>query len=404
MPSNGLTALQTQYGNVDGVYLKYTQSLEHNVSIAFTSTIPHWKFYEIVDRSFVIFNPQSPELSTFRLEVPANSKLQQAAISIQAPGASSQTFDKDDLISQAGSDGEMVYTLDYSNVAAGTVVTEKYEMTRGDLEKNPPVTHDVALQYNIPVQELDFQYIYPIWWQVQVKNLSLNQPLNYERIEDADRRKIILKYTDQNVPAFQQSDATPYFKQVAPYFQLQVSNMTMGSAVKYNAPEDWTDFAKDYRKFAIAPADKPSRDVKKAADQMLGGASSDLDRVEVSLNFVNDNIRLLEGTQHRSLDVVLSKREGNAFQATSLMQAMLQVYNIDSEYLLIHPAYEGYFDPDFYSGVQLKEPALGVFVEGEQYYVFPGRQRSLKEAVPNHYGGQTAMVVTEDGFGGFTEV
>ena len=294
--------------------------------------------------------------------------------------------------------------MNYSGLAAGSVVTEKYELTRGDRERNPPVTHDVPLQHNIPVQQLDFQYIYPIWWQVQVKNLSLNQPLGYERVEDADRRKIILKYADQNVPAFQESNANPYFKQAAPYFQLQVSDMTMGSAVKYKAPEDWTDFAKDYRKFAVAPGDKPSRAVKKAAEQMLANASSDLDRVERTLNFVKDNIRILEGDQHRSLDVVLSKREGNVYQATSLMQAMLQVYNIDSEYLLIHPAYEGYFDPDFYSEEQLKEPALGVFVDGEQYYVFPGRQRSVSEAMPNHYGGQTAMVVTDDGFGGFTEV
>ena len=404
MPSNNVASLQSQYGNVDGVYLNYDQSLEHNVSIAFTSTIPHWKFYEIVDRSFVVFNPQSAELGTFELEVPANSKLEQAYISLQAPGASAQRYEKKDLVTETGPEGETIYTLNYSNLAAGTVVTEKYEVTRGDLERNPPVTHDVPLQHNIPVQQLDFQYIYPIWWQVQVKNLSLNQPLSYDRVEDPDRRKIILKYADQNVPAFQESSATPYFKQAAPYFQLQVSNMTMGSAVKYKASEDWTDSAKDYRKFAVSPQDKPSRSVKKAADQMLAGASTNLDRLEVALNFVKDNIRILEGDQHRSLDVVLSKREGNIFQATSLMQAMLQVYNIDSEYLLIHPAYEGYFDPDFYSDVQLKEPALGVFVDGEQYYVFPGRQRSVTESMPNHYGGQTAMVVTDDGFGGFTEV
>lgn len=404
LPSNNLATLQSQYGNVDGVYLNYNQALEHNVSIAFTSTIPHWKFYEIVDRSFVVFNPGGPAVREFRLEVPSNSKLQQAAITMNAPGASSRTFTKDDLIAQTGASGEMVYTMDYANVAAGTVITEKYELTRGDLERNPPVSHDVRLQYDIPVQNLDFQYIYPIWWQVQVKNLSLNQPLKYDRIEDQDRRKIILKYADQNVPAFQQTNASPYFKQVAPYFQLQVSNMSMGSAVKYRAPEDWTDFAEDYSKYAIAANDKPSRAVKKAADQMLGAATGELDRVERALGFVKDNIQLVDGNQHRSLDVLLSKREGNAYQITSLMQAMLQAYGVDSEYLLIHPAYEGYFDPEFYSESQLKEPALGVFADGEQYYVFPGRQGSVNDPVPNHYGGQTAMVVTDDGFGGFTEV
>ncbi len=403
LPSNGIASLQAEYGNIDGVFLRYNQALEHNVSIAFTSTIPHWKFFEIVDRSFVIFNPQSPRVNRFRLEVPSNSKLENASITMQAPGSTNRVYEMEDLISENGPDGSKIYSFDYATAAAGTIITEKYEIIRGDLERNPPVHHDVPLQYDIPVKELNFQYIYPIWWQVQVKNLSLNQPLNYTRVEDSERRKIILKYTDQNVPAFQTSDAAPYFKQVAPYFQLQVSNMTMGSAVKYKTAEDWTDFAEDYSKF-VPEQSNASRAVKKMADQMLGNATSELNRVEVALNYVKDNITLLEGDQHRSLDVVLSKREGNAFQLTSLVQSMLQLYNIDSEFLLIHPAYEGYFDPDFYSAVQLKEPALGVFVEGEQYYVFPGRQRSLNEAIPNHYGGQTAMVVTRDGFGGFTEV
>lgn len=404
LPANNVASLQSQYGNVDGVYLRYNQSLEHNVSIAFTSTIPHWKFYEIVDRSFVVFNPQAPAVSEFRLEVPANSKLEQAMITIQSPGAGSQEFEKGSLVAQEGPEGDMVYSMAYSNLAPGTIVTEKYEVIRGDLERNPPVTHDVPLQHNMPVQNLDFQYIYPIWWQVQVKNLSLNQPLSYQRIEDAERRKIILQYMDQNVPAFVENGSNPYYKQVAPYFQLQVSNMTMGSAVKYSAPEDWSDFASDYRKFSVSLDDRPSRDVQKAADQVLSSGGSALDRLDRVLTFVKDNVRLIDGTQYRNLDVVLARREGNIFQATSLAQAMLAAYNVDSEFLLIHPAYEGYFDPDFYSGSQLKEPALGVFIDGEQYYVFPGRQRSIADAMPNHYGGQTAMVVTEEGFGGFTEV
>ncbi len=167
LPSNGIASLQAEYGNIDGVYLRYNQALEHNVSIAFTSTIPHWKFFEIVDRSFVIFNPQSPKVNSFKLEVPANSKLEHAIISMQAPGSGNQVYQMEDLISEMGPDGSKIYSFNYANVAAGTIITEKYEIIRGDLERNPPVLHDVPLQYDIPVKELNFQYIYPIWWQVQ---------------------------------------------------------------------------------------------------------------------------------------------------------------------------------------------------------------------------------------------
>lgn len=404
LSANDVNALQSKYGNADGVYLKYNETLEHNVSIAFTSTIPHWKFYKIVDRSYAVFNTASPELSTFSLEVADKDKLEQATIQVQVPGSLGTTYTQDDLTVQTGSDGQKIYSMSYSITEPGTIVSERYEITMGDLERNPPVSHDVPLQYSLPAERVNFQYIYPIWWQVDIKNLSLNQPLDYERIEDSERRKIILTYSNESVPAFIETQNGPYFKQSAPYFQLQVTNLSMGSALRYNAPEDWTEFAKDYRQYAVGEGDRAARSIQRTTENLVGPASSDLDRVEVILNYIKDNIILVDNNKQKSFDLVLSRREGNTYMITGLMQSMLNEAGIDSEFLLIHPAYEGYFDPDFYSEDQLQEPALGVFVDGEQYYVLPGRQRSLGEALPRYFAGQTAMVITEEGFGGFTEV
>lgn len=404
LTATDLSALQSKYGNADGVYLNYNETLEHNVSIAFTSTIPHWKFYKIVDRSYAVFNTSSPELSEFRVEVPAKDKLEQATITVQTPGSIGVTYNMDDLTVQTGSDGQKIYTMPYSIGEAGTIISERFEITMGDLERDPPVSHDVPLQYALPAEKVMFQYIYPIWWQVDVKNLSLNQPLEYERIEDSERRKIILTYSNESVPGFIETQNGPYFKQSAPYFQLQVTNLSMGSALRYNSPEDWTDFAKDYRQFAVADGDRAARSIQRTTQNLVGPAESDLDRVEIILNYIKDNIVLVEGSKQKSFDLVLSRREGNSYMITGLMQMMLHEAGIDSEYLLIHPAYEGYFDPDFYSEDQLQESGLGVFVDGEQYYVLPGRQRSLGEALPRYFMGQTAMVITDEGFGGFTEL
>ena len=404
LAANDIGTLQSKYANADGVYLSYNETLEHNVSIAFTSTIPHWKFYKIVDRSFAVFNTASPELNEFRLEVPSKDRLEQASIQVQTPGSMGVTYSMDDLIVQTGSNGEKVYSMSYSITEPGTVVSERFEITMGDLERNPPVSHDVPLQYALPAEQVNFQYIYPIWWQVDVKNLSLNQPLEYERIEDSDRRKIILSYSNQSVPGFTESPNGPYFKQAAPYFQLQVTNLSMGSALRYTSPEDWTEFARDYRRYAIGDGYRAPRSIQRTTQNLVGPASSDLDRVEIILNYIKDNIIVVDNNKQKSFDLVLSRREGNIYMITGLMQAMLSEAGIDSEFLLIHPAYEGYFDPDFYSEDQLEEPALGVFVDGDQYYVLPGRQRSLGEALPRYFSGQTAMVITNDGFGGFTEV
>ena len=404
LSSNEISNLQAEYGNVDGVYLSYNQVLEHNVNIAFTSTIPHWKFYEIVDRTRVVFNPEASDLNTFRLEVPAHSRLEQLAINVQAPGGAGLTYSKRDLVATEDSQGSKIYTLNYPGIQPGTVVSEKYELLREDLERNPPTMHDVPLQYRIPVQDLQFQYVYPIWWQVRVKKLGVNQPLNYQRLEEADRRKIILQYDGQNIPAFEEGENTPYFKQAAAYFQLQVTNLTMGSAVKVRAPEDWTAFARDYRGLTADMNTRPSRSIQRLSDQLVGHLINDTERVETILTYVADNIFVDPTSRQRNLDTVLSRREGNPFMVAGLMQSMLAAARIPSEYLLVHPAYEGYFDPDFYADVQLQEPALGLLLGGEQRYVFPGNQRSLSEPIPPHLIGQTAMVITPEGFGGFTEV
>ena len=392
--TNDVTNLQAQYGHADGVFLTYNRTLEHNVSIAFTSTIPHWKFYEIIDRSFVLFDVNSPALNAFRIEVPANSRLEQAAITVQAPGSTGIVYRKRDLVEEFDGQGNAIYSLSYSGIQPGTVVSEKYEITRGDLERNPPVTHDVPLQLNLPVRDLNFQYVYPIWWQVQVKDLSMNQPLNYERIEDSERRKIVLTYSSQDVPAYVESPAAPYFKQAAPYFQLQVTNLSMGSAVRVRAPEDWTAFAREYREYSTPIDARPSRALERATDQIVGHVVNDVDRVEAILNYIADNVFLDASSRQRNLDMVLSRREGNAYMIAGLMQAMLAAANIDSEYLLVHPASEGYFDPEFVAEAQVREPALGVFVDGSQYYVFPGIQRSLAEPIPALYAGQPALVIT----------
>ena len=402
--AESINALQTKYGAVDGVYLNYDETLEHNVSIAFTSTIPHWKFYHIVDRSYVVYNPSSPELSAFRLEVGPKDNLEQASITVQVPGSSGITYDQDDLVIQNGADGQKIYSLSYSIAQPGTLVHERFEVTKGDLEKNPPIAHDIPLQHAIPAERINFQYVYPIWWQVDVKQLSLNQPLDYRRVEDPERRKIILTYTAENTPAFVEGVNGTYFKQSAPYFQLQVTNLSMGSALRYEAPEDWTEYAEDYRHYAVSRNSRRARSIQRTTENLIGPASSNLDRVEVLLNYLKDNIIVSDDIKQRSFDMALSRREANPYRVTGLMQSMLFAAGIDSEFLLVHPAYEGYFDSEFFSDAQLGIPALAVFVDGEQYYVLPGRQRSISEGLPAYLGGQTAMVITNEGFGGFTEV
>ncbi|MEZ4701926.1 MAG: hypothetical protein R2834_16455 [Rhodothermales bacterium] len=401
--SYNVNDLRARYATAPGVYVSYDHTLEHNVSIAFTSTIPHWRFFEVMQRSMVVLDPKSDLVNTFRVSVAPGDRLENVAITVQAPGSGGQNFDQDDLVEQPGPNGETLYTMSYGGIAAGTIVTESYEISYGDLEKDPPVYHDIPLQYALPAEQMNVRYIYPMWWQVQVKQLGAGQNLPYQRIEDADRRKIVLEYQAQNVPAFQPTQAA-FFKESAPYFQIQVTNMSMGSAVRYRAPEDWESLGDSFAQYASRPKSRDEREVRDVTRQITGTLATQSDKVSGVLRYVADNITISPDARDRGIETMLSRREGTAFMATELAYAMLQEAGIDAEYLVLHSAADGFFDQTFYSDQQFRVPALNVFADGAEYVVIPGVMRTIADALPNEFAGQTAMVITDDGFGGFTQL
>ena len=409
---NSLTAnvdtesLRGRYGNADGVYIRYHETLEHNVNIAFTSTIPQWKFFRVVDQSRVVYNPLNQELNRFTVELPPKSRITKAYLSIRSPNATAAVFDEGDLVKQKGPNGEMTYTMSYPSVEAGSIIEERYEIAFGDLQKNPPVHHFIPLQMDYPVEDLSFQYIYPMWWQVQVKRISNDQSLNYSRREDSDSRKVTLEYAAQNVPAFTEGADGPYFKQVAPYFELMVTSLSMGSAMRYRAPTDWSSFAEQYARYQEPPKFRDVRRFRNEADQITSmGAGSDMEKVERVLQFVSNEIALNPMSKPTPFADVLAKKEGNAYGVTALAQALLEHAGVNANFVLVHPARAGFFDPEFYSPDQLSEPALTLPVNGEEVVVLPGRQVSLQEQLPMALQGQTALLLSEEeGFAGFTEL
>ncbi len=402
-PAYNATDLRARYPSAPGVYVSYNHTLEHNVSIAFTSTIPHWRFFEVMQRSMVVLDPSSELVNAFRLDVQPGDRLERVSITLQAPGSGGQTFDRADLIEQTAPGGGSFYSMTYRSIAAGTVVTESYEISRGNLEKDPPVDHDIPLQHGLPVEAMNVQYIYPMWWQVQVKQLGAGQDLPYQRIEDAGRRKIVLQYQAQQVAAFQPSTSA-FFKEVAPYFQIQVTNMSMGSAVRYRAPEDWEALGGTYADYAGKLKSRDEREVRDITRQITGTLASQRDKVSGVLRYVADNITINPNTRDRGIETMLSRREGNAFMVNELAHAMLVEAGVDAEYLVLHSARDGFFDPTFYSERQFQVPALNVFADGAEYVVVPGVMRTVADPLPGEFVGQTAMVITGDGFGGFTEL
>jgi hypothetical protein len=402
LPTYDANQLRARYGSVPGVYLTYDRTLEHNVSIAFTSTIPHWRFFEVMQRSMVVLDPKSEQVNAFRLAVGPDDRLEQISITVQAPGSGGQVFERDDLIEQRAPDGGSIFTLSYGNMTPGTIVSEAYEVSFGDLERDPPVFHDLPLQFAFPAEQLHVQYIYPMWWQVQVKQLGAGQYLPYQRIEDAGKRKIRLQYQSQNVPALPAN--VVFARDVAPYFQIQVSNMSMGSAVRYRAPESWEELGSTYAGFAGKVSSRDEREVRDVSRQITGTLTTERDKVSAVLRYVVDNITIDPTARDRGMETMLAKRTGNPFMVTELAMTMLEEAGIGAEYLVLHSARDGFFDPTFFSDRQFQVPALNVFADGAEHLVIPGTMKSIADPLPDEFAGQTAIVITRDGFGGFSEL
>jgi hypothetical protein len=81
-PAYNTTDLRARYPSAPGVYVSYDHTLEHNVNIAFTSTIPHWRFFEVMQRSMVVLDPKSELVNAYRLEVQPGDRLERFSVTL----------------------------------------------------------------------------------------------------------------------------------------------------------------------------------------------------------------------------------------------------------------------------------------------------------------------------------
>ena len=76
---------------------------------------------------------------------------------------------------------------------------------------------------------------------------------------------------------------------------------------------------------------------------------------------------------------------------------MLSEVGLDADFILIHPASEGYFDRSFISPSQFTTPAVQVRLEGETAVVFPYIEGLPITYVPEVYQGADAIIIRKEG-------
>ncbi|MEO0560413.1 MAG: hypothetical protein AAF170_19775 [Bacteroidota bacterium] len=397
-PARVQSAVDAAADDQDAHYFKAERTLEH------IFTLPRgnvWIYLEDVRGQYVVLDPESERMTTFQMRLPRRADIEDAFFRVTSPAGIVETFTRSDLIRERDGD-RMTYKLAYRGIERGSVIEEAFRIRHEwDDSYQPPLYHDIRLQQSFPTDTLTARYIFPGSWGLRIKQTSQGRvpPMSIEELADG-RRILEVGFTD--LPAFTDEPYAPFYKEVAPYWEFAVNEIASAAGMPsiYSAPDSWEEYADEWKDFAFRRGGLFSDPVRrKLGDILVDDTVSDSAKVAQITTWVQTNIEL--GGDANNLGGVLRDGEGDIYRITSLTQALLDEAGVDTSFLLIHPASEGYFDRTFIHDGQFQLPAVLARVPGQDYVIFPYIDGLPFSFIPEEYKGAVAMRIDSDGFDGF---
>jgi hypothetical protein len=388
-----------KYAGYDGVFVSVDESLEHTGGSNFALGF-EWNFFRIRKIRYVVLNPDAQNLTTFTVRLAANHKLRDVYLRCTNPGQPTRYYNVRHLSVEKNSDGSINYKFAYPDVRKGAFIEEGYEIEYTNLLNFPPLDHEVSLQYQIPIEHIKFRYAYPDWWSIQTKGIAATHHLPIQYDHDVKNKKTILRYEAKNVEAVTDEPYSPFFKEMAAYLQLQVTNMTMGE-LRYQPTLTWEAIGDRVKKYAVDKVGFLDRifstTIKNQSKLLTRGASSSVAKLDSIVTWAQNNIVLSTDPKVDDFNKVLRQNKGNAFLITGLTQALLREAGLNAEFLLLHSAADGYLDIGYVSWNQFQTPALSVTIEDQNYIVFPYIKDLHIRHLPEPFQGQKALLIRSQG-------
>ena len=386
------SSLLEDYAEYDAVYLKIDNSFEHETS-TFEYGIP-WKFTTIYDNKYMIVNPDNEVFTTFILNVPRNAKLGSVFVTATSPDGQYSKFQLADAVVEKNSDGGKNYKIIYPNVSKGTIIEEAYEITYSSFFTSIPLKHDIRLSLRQPCKKMNITYAYPDWWKVNVKKIAENDTLELIYRHDDKTHKNLIEYKAIDIPAYKNEPFAPYFKEVNKYLQLKVMDLKASHGYM-TASKTWQELAREYEHYTLRKDGFLSNRVKKTTKKVTNNCTTPYDKMVAIVNFVQDSISVADDGKIRNFAKILKEGKGDPFRITGLTMSMMKKADLEVEYLAIHDAREGYFDPEYIDYEQFTFPALMVTIENTEYFLFPFLKYLPVGHVPEYFADQTAMIIPD---------
>lgn len=397
-----LSQLKRQYSGESGVYLFYKHNIAHDLKPDFTNNAPRWYFFESYHWKEVRIDTaeMTEDAPLLVVDLAEREDLRALTVRLVHPDATVDEFTHRDLKKVPLGGDSTRYQLLAPPLQHGATLETAYEIERKDLYGRPPVNHDVPLQLNKPVLDFAFAYTYPWSWDIQVKKAGAQSNVEFAETRHEKPETITLHYEATGIPAFKEEALGPYFKQVAPYFHVQVLQLEVGNVLRYQAPEAWETIADMYTRYAAVPAGRLAARAQRVLEELgIREAQPEAARLHAIVSHLQKDI---QAGPSGKVDDVFKQGQGNSFAVATYARALLSQAGLRADYLVAHSAEGGYFDEAFITDHQLYRPVLRVDVAGQSHYVFPGLTGVPRGYVPIEYSGQPAMLFSEGSFDGFT--
>ena len=391
-------SLQDKHPSEESVYVFYKRDISHDLKPDVTNNSPRWYFFESYHWKEVVLDDDAyGDVAAVRFKLGKDQKIRQFRTKIINPDQSEALFKRKDLKRIRSVGDSTAYELALGALGEGTQIEVVYEIERKNLMKAPPLSHDVPLQFDKPVEHLEFAFTYPQHWEVQVKQVAPRQFVQTTTSENARAETQTFSYTSTNIPAFRQELYGPHYKQVAPYFHVKVNDLEVGNELEWHGRSSWDRVAQSYS--GIMSASKKSR--KRAQDRLrkLGIMPSmdEYDRVSLIHQHIESDIEI---TAHSGKRNIWKSKKGSPLEVTAYTSLLLNEAGIDTDFLMAHTSEEGYFDETFITEEQFYAPVLRARVAGNDIYLFPDKKGIPTGYVPVEYARQVALFYSDTSYEG----
>ncbi len=264
-------------------------------------------------------------------------------------GSMSKTkVDRKEIIEEDKSKYYSTHSFTFPNVKNGSVLEYKYTIT------SPFMTYidEVYFQYGIPLIYSEYIFESPEFIKfsdLSTGHISPSSVKNESRKWNNDFNLNVKKTTYTNIPSLENKNFVINYDNIRPSIAYELEGVSIPGQMYKNYSQNWEGVFKSLRKNSFFGQQLNFiKYFKDQADQVTQGMTSDIEKANAILSYVQKNIKWNDYYGKYSENGVKSAfkaKSGNAADVNFIVINMLKAANIPSYPVLISTIGNGYINP-----------------------------------------------------------